>query len=1257
MLKNLIVTFSLLIVLIALALFVFSPPGEAQGVDRNKIILDTLFKIPAPPPPNPLVSAASINRPPEFYSLKNPPPDNAPIGDLIDYWSRQRGATPLSYTIEPSPRVMDRLLAEVEKNPGLETSLLSVFSQHPEAADLVKRAYDRVQSDEEAGEYQAEQLKNWLTYNSDYFIDDLIQMASQVRDEDEYVTNQEELLALGRVNFDRAKPILDRLINDRSQPISQTLANWVYYLNALKNGNSIEASGYRDYLMGVVEDKNAMPGNRDLALDALVYGGDFPGRDDWYFRLMEDETLFDIRVNGRTYTGLTTLLMRSPPDKYVDKMIQLVRSSNLTIRSAAARNLATVMKDNGSEVVKALLPWLEDPNWAKQVNGERRLVVTALAEHEIPESVPGLIKALNEKETIEVEDEDGYRYDANVLPPLPRPTPPPGAPPVPKRSTREIYPLRDAAINALMRQRSVQAAAALRQVLPEVEKWKRGDVVKAILLSGGFTIPEQVDGVVAQARQFNEQRMEIAKRVEAANLGNIEELDFSDEAVRIAVANVSSNMMPRSVQSDTYNPSDLPLMLGEQVGALDEPSAELVSAVNFRMRSLERSEPQVAEIIRELMEKWNGPAVYAVLLNDLADGKTTVNSIVKLLSVRKELREKLMTNIYDTRSKGNPIAQGVSACLLENERDYEGILASGSDDAKIAVLGCARLIRGKIPVAAVAQFLSSQNKALAKAAEKYMESEDSPEARQVIYGLYPNQAKITGARFYFGDQSNIPIPPQFFTALFASVSPALSFPPYYYYTFNAAINLTPEEKLQNEVKQDESLLGIYAYDSNYVRIYADHAMYSWDEDDARYRERRLTDSEFSYLKSFMASNDVGNQPPFVSYCGGCSGKELLMLGRSGGRRIFFYTSPESQLSKGLDDIFMEFKRPPAKLKYWLEKDIGGLEILFAEPESEAKAVWKNGEDLRLLVNNTMMEAQIEKELSKLADADMENDDLTYEQADALDTKRRQERAFASYSWHRFVNGKLADFASQPNGVNFINKSAKFSSGYDDYMEEMSVTKGNIEVKTNDDELLKVVNGQTTKIGEGSFANGVISEGGKWLAITSYDYDSGKSTLIRINLQNNRQFTVKMDAKHRFIMPVAHLPQINKFLVVSGNVYNNKDASAQKGSFWFLDPETGTVTATNGEFRPIRQETYRSLQPTQNPSEAWAALPSEDKKVTEVGRYSLKTFTFTPVLKVPNIAFESMDMWVDEPANKIYVVYNGQLLGIPLKKPEAPAPAQ
>nr|MBP9110927.1 hypothetical protein [Pyrinomonadaceae bacterium] len=101
------------------------------------------------------------------------------------------------------------------------------------------------------------------------------------------------------------------------------------------------------------------------------------------------------------------------------------------------------------------------------------------------------------------------------------------------------------------------------------------------------------------------------------------------------------------------------------------------------------------------------------------------------------------------------------------------------------------------------------------------------------------------------------------------------------------------------------------------------------------------------------------------------------------------------------------------------------------------------------------------------------------------------------------------------------------------------------------------------------------------------------------------------------------------------------------SLWLLDPDSGAVTKTKGEFRPLTQQTFRPLQKAAGVSQYWAAIADRDVNATDVGLYDARTFAFKTVIKVPKIAFNSMSMWVDEAEKKVYFVYRGHLLSLPI----------
>jgi len=108
------------------------------------------------------------------------------------------------------------------------------------------------------------------------------------------------------------------------------------------------------------------------------------------------------------------------------------------------------------------------------------------------------------------------------------------------------------------------------------------------------------------------------------------------------------------------------------------------------------------------------------------------------------------------------------------------------------------------------------------------------------------------------------------------------------------------------------------------------------------------------------------------------------------------------------------------------------------------------------------------------------------------------------------------------------------------------------------------------------------------------------------------------------------------------------------AFRIVDAATGDTLELRGDMRPFGQQTFRPLQHSSKPGELWVAIPDSEKNATDVGTIDTRTFTFKPLLRVPKIKFDSMGMWVDEPREKIYFVYRGHLLSLPLKS-EVPPP--
>ena len=1230
----------------------------SRPVGAQEDIVSILLEIPAPPPPNPLMPAEQ-ERPEEFFDKTKPPPDNAPIEDLLEYWAHQSSEyRDLAYNVFPSDRVLQRLRAEISRNPSEITRFVNVFRDSRDGAEFVKEIYERLPS-AVRGETEGP-LKTWLYWNSDRFAEELEGDASGAGPEGDYVRNHEELLALTRHAWERAEPIVNRNYNDLSSPTARVMAMWALYRRALDTDSIGDIDRYRAELIEVVEDRSATAAMRDLALDALTKEKEWSGRDEWYFSLLADETLADLRVGGRSFTGLTTIIYHMPDGHYTDKMIELAGSDNRTVRNAAVRNLL-VMKSE-ERIVRALLPWLKDPEWADENEpGGRDRLVRALANFKIPESVPGLIAMLDERETVGFASLLAARRAAveaamsaanTAAAAANGAATPANAANYAGTNTNSVsgkeevnYPYRSSAIQALAKQADARAVPALRRMLAVTEDYQRIGVVNALLASGGFSTEEKVNALVLSARMVG--TMQATLQREFGAIGAISAKNIGDPRVREIARQAMEEAFGEEFVNSRMTDEG---MLGSAVAEDKNPDEELVHAVMDRIERLERSEPATALGLRTFAANWTGPAVDTMRLRELRRGKSDVNTIVLMLADRKRLRETQMNNVLDVAG-GPRWAAAVGACILEDRMLMEQMLEAGREGAA-AVLACARLIRAPLDIGKATAVMNGTDPRASKAAEYYLESEDSSEARAVLLARYPGQAKVLGATTHFGERLALA---EGLPALFASVSGGRTFTDYRAtygmlmgHEFKAA-----DKRLQDEVLKDDALLGLYAYQNYKVRIYANRVMFAVEEDDKRFRERPMTAEEFKYLRDHLAKSEAQDLKPFLSGCESCEARQLVMLGKAGGRRVFMRSERTPEFFAVLDEYFEALKEEPGRLRYSAEKEIAGLEVEIADENLAAEAVWKEGGDLRVLFKDRAARKKVEEELEafqeRIYSEEEEGPEATWEQLAAL----RRSKMYDGYAWWSVPDEGAPRVTTAPEGIEM--PPVRDGLAVEREVGAWMLTAQGIELRTDDDGLYAVRNGQVKRLAEGYFGDVRLSKDGRWAAGRRYFEDEQK--LVRVETATGR--VVPVEDGETALRVMGYSQELDRFVLMAqdGDGYEGHHSEYEPefptardhaGSrFMLLHPATGELREAPGEVRPIVQQTYRPLQATGKTGEYWAALPDSEKDETVVGVYDARFMNFKPVTRVPKMMFDSMNMWVDAAGGRIYFLYKGHVLSVPM----------
>src|SRR5262245_4555713 len=244
--------------------------ASAQQQTSRSASSDAFRKLLSLPAPTPRVADeaekqnAKQPRLPEFYSNDKIPPDDAPIADLLDYWDLQQvsGRGP-----QPSEATRQRLLAACENEPGKLPFFLKLLPQNAAATERVKLLFDEALAANRFDEDWRKRVRDWLRFNSKYFLSELLALARKAKDKEGYVDNEGALLALAKVDWPSAEPLLQTLSG--GGPRTATLATALLYRHAVEAKEESAAGKYRERLMTMAASRSLPARARDTAIEEL----------------------------------------------------------------------------------------------------------------------------------------------------------------------------------------------------------------------------------------------------------------------------------------------------------------------------------------------------------------------------------------------------------------------------------------------------------------------------------------------------------------------------------------------------------------------------------------------------------------------------------------------------------------------------------------------------------------------------------------------------------------------------------------------------------------------------------------------------------------------------------------------------------------------------------------------------------------------------------------------------------------------------
>jgi hypothetical protein len=794
-----------------------------------------------------------------------------------------------------------------------------------------------------------------------------------------------------------------------------------------------------------------------------------------------------------------------------------------------------------------LLPWLSNPEWSAATG--RGAFIASLADLNLPESIPGLIRILDY-------DEDAYT--------------------------------RAQAAAALVRYRDPRAVPALRRALErEGVEISRTEIITALAECGGISDEEAAATIEAYARMVVTEKGET--EIEQAKGGT------------------------------TAKPLPLEVSIGRVLYESDTIQATEGMAVKLfeRMKALRASHPAVAQKILEGIQGVPLRIAELNLIERIGAGTADLSAVRLALNTRKSLRKNVSDEIYPLFRQGGYVA-GIAAALLADEGRQAELLNGKDVKAQRSLLACARYVRDKLPVELVGRLLDSPDKLLASAAESYLAVEDSAAARRLILARHPGKALIPGDRSLFAEQEN----------------------PADYNWFGAGVQKW-EAGLRGEVlkpggpEEVYALLNTVAYQSIVIRVHNGRAELSYYLDEHRRQVRLLKESEWQEVKEFATRQEVEDLGPEqrTGSRKSTNKRKYLRLTRDGGRRIFMdrltrAPKKDATLHEQLSGLFyLLWKAGDYKVRYEIEDRVPGLEVLMADGRHSIFTVCQEGRKLRV---------------------------LAAEKSDGAKAETLPE-------WRAFESGQLGAVVEAPPACStfdarVIEEMWEWArqienDDRDSLLNGLVGTTFYLAGKWNQEEgVWKVRMGsRPVKIISGAWRHLLVTPDERWLIALKSTEAAGQPVeqLVRINLQNGRETAIDLPDGYAHF-PVAFIPAHKKALFVAPDISSLKNGS---GRGVLLDPESGAAQMIKGELRPWFDEFWRLPQPTGKPDEVWVAIYDEQKESIAVGRYNVRTFSFAPVIRVPELKLSSLDIWMDQAAGWLYVTFRGDLLRLPLPAAE------
>ena len=718
-----------------------------------------------------------------------------------------------------------------------------------------------------------------------------------------------------------------------------------------------------------------------------------------------------------------------------------------------------------------------------------------------------------------------------------------------------------------------QAIPVLKKALArEREEYQRRHVVESLHGLGGFSPEEIVEALRAYAIMI------------ATEAGENE--------VRAA-----EEILPKKTLTPRQS-------IGDQFARMEITDPVIIEQIGQAARELRSTNPAAANTLRRIQARCaSGQAI------DLVAEQLRAEDFIAAWA--RELLDKkgsLGATLPALQGLRGP-ALGLQTALLRDPARILQVLTGDDRLAKLALVASARLAGVALPIAQIEPLLTSADATASRAAQLYLEANDSPEARAVVWRRVSPKPVILGSR--------------------PDTDPG-------HFTFGP-LGKTEKELVQS-IQQPHGPNEVMALLSegywggrgqSVLYHFPDRFVLRADDGNGRWRERAVPAAEANALAAWLEEQRIDDLPPYDEGAFDGIQYEYFRASATTARRVFMNNPPGAPMGLAsvhpgveedrpdpwiyseLTQRFLALSQPPMEVSYPSLKEIAGYRVI--HPSEKGAII---GFALRKGILCAALRAGREEEAE----------------------------------WHPLdERGLASDFSKDapPENDPTINpyeteKGVLLTEG--PFAGKRLQAEWAGENRANGLWLL-ARNEQPVLVAPGIFSRPVVCPGGQWIVVAKTPDNemwNVPNRVFRINLSSPKLFPVDIPAADNFD-PVAWVAPRQRVLLHRAQDAEQSVAGSEASEFFLLDPFTGAHEKVSGEFHPVYDDAQHALQPTGSPNEFWAILNDEigERRFSILGRYNLEQFRFRRVLTFPEVSLQSKDVWVDE--RNIWVTLNGDLL--------------